>query len=138
MINFFRRIRKKLADDNQFLKYSRYAIGEIVLVVVGILIALQINNWNENRKREKLKALYKISLINDLSLDILKLNELITKNYSELATLNNQKNRFLGEDSPIDTLIKIARTEFDPELKKVALSTFLLGFLFYIGYNYFL
>ena len=50
MINFFRKIRKKLADDNQFLKYSRYAIGEIVLVVVGILIALQINNWNEERK----------------------------------------------------------------------------------------
>ena len=50
MINFFRRIRKQLADNNHFFKYSRYAIGEIVLVVVGILIALQINNWNEDRK----------------------------------------------------------------------------------------
>ena len=50
MINFFRRIRKKLADDNKPLKYTRYAIGEIVLVVIGILIALSINNWNENRK----------------------------------------------------------------------------------------
>ena len=50
MIGFFRRIRKKLADDNQFLKYSRYAIGEIVLVVIGILIALSINNWNEQKK----------------------------------------------------------------------------------------
>mgnify|MGYP001828343958 FL=1 len=49
MINFFRKIRKQLADDNQFFKYSRYAIGEIVLVVVGILIALQINNWNESQ-----------------------------------------------------------------------------------------
>ena len=38
-----------MAKDNQFLKYSRYAIGEIVLVVIGILIALQINNWNEER-----------------------------------------------------------------------------------------
>ena len=56
MINFFRKIRKKLADDNKPLKYMRYAIGEIVLVVIGILIALQINNWNESRKintREK-------------------------------------------------------------------------------------
>ena len=52
MINFFRKIRHKLADNNQFLKYSRYAIGEIVLVVVGILIAVQINNWNEARKAE--------------------------------------------------------------------------------------
>jgi hypothetical protein len=44
MIPFFRKTRKKLADDNKFFKYSRYAIGEIVLVVIGILIALQINN----------------------------------------------------------------------------------------------
>ena len=50
MINFFRKTRKKLADDNKPLKYLRYAIGEIVLVVIGILIALQINNWNEGRK----------------------------------------------------------------------------------------
>jgi len=49
MINFFRKIRKKLADDNKPLKYMRYAIGEIVLVVIGILIALSINNWNESR-----------------------------------------------------------------------------------------
>ena len=54
MLPFFRKIRYRLAKDNQFFKYSRYAIGEIVLVVVGILIALYINNWNEERKqREK-------------------------------------------------------------------------------------
>ncbi len=39
-----------MADDNKPLKYMRYAIGEIILVVIGILIALQINNWNEDRK----------------------------------------------------------------------------------------
>ena len=49
MINFFRKKRQKMADENQLLKYTRYAIGEIVLVVIGILIALQINNWNEGR-----------------------------------------------------------------------------------------
>ena len=50
MIGFFRKIRKQLADDNKPLKYMRYAIGEIVLVVIGILIALQVNNWNEHQK----------------------------------------------------------------------------------------
>ena len=50
MIGFFRKIRKQLADDNKPLKYMRYAIGEIVLVVIGILIALQVNNWNEDYK----------------------------------------------------------------------------------------
>ncbi len=50
MIGFFRRIRKKLADDNKPMKYMRYAIGEVLLVMVGILLALQVNNWNEQRK----------------------------------------------------------------------------------------
>ena len=49
MLNFFRRIRRNLANQNKFVQYSRYAIGEIVLVVIGILIALQINNWNQER-----------------------------------------------------------------------------------------
>ena len=49
MIGFFRRIRKKLADGNKPVKYFRYAIGEIVLVVIGILIAVSINNWNSQR-----------------------------------------------------------------------------------------
>ena len=53
MSNPLRKIRKKLADDDKPLKYVRYAIGEIVLVVLGILIALQINNWNEDRKAQK-------------------------------------------------------------------------------------
>ena len=53
MINFFRKKRKTLADENKSLKYVRYAIGEIVLVVIGILIALSINNWNDHRKNKK-------------------------------------------------------------------------------------
>jgi len=50
MINFFRKIRKNLLTQNKVSKYLLYAIGEIVLVVVGILIALSINNWNESKK----------------------------------------------------------------------------------------
>ena len=52
MIKFFRKIRQKLLAENKFNKYLLYAIGEIVLVVIGILIALQINNWNEKRVQE--------------------------------------------------------------------------------------
>ena len=40
MLNFFRKIRRNLANENQFVKYSRYAVGEIILVMVGILLAL--------------------------------------------------------------------------------------------------
>ena len=53
MIKFFRKIRYDLMEKNKTSKYLKYAIGEIVLVVVGILIALQINNWNEDRTARK-------------------------------------------------------------------------------------
>jgi len=58
MIKFFRHIRQNLIMENKTGKYLKYAIGEIVLVMIGILLALQVNNWNENRK----------SLIKELSL----------------------------------------------------------------------
>ncbi|GLU44435.1 DUF6090 family protein [Allomuricauda sp. NBRC 101325] len=57
MIRFFRNIRKQLFSENKFSKYLLYALGEIILVVVGILIALQLNNWSQqkqDRHREQL------------------------------------------------------------------------------------
>ena len=54
MIKFFRHIRKSLLEENKTLKYFKYAIGEIVLVVIGILIALTINNYSE-KKKERIK-----------------------------------------------------------------------------------
>lgn len=70
MIPFFRRIRKKMADDNRPVKYARYAIGEILLVVVGILIALQVNTWNEERKQRQVELKYFSNLKNDLLADL--------------------------------------------------------------------
>jgi len=69
MIKFFRKIRQNLLTENKFSKYFFYAIGEIVLVVIGILIALSINNWNETQK-EKVKLnnvleIVKLDLIKD-------------------------------------------------------------------------
>ena len=70
MIPFFRKIRKKMADDNRPLQYARYAIGEIVLVVVGILIALQINTWNEERKNKSLEYLILTELKKNIDFDL--------------------------------------------------------------------
>jgi len=64
-----------MADDNKPLKYMRYAIGEILLVVVGILIALYINNWNEERQEKRLVQSYAKSLISDLEGDILTIED---------------------------------------------------------------
>jgi hypothetical protein len=59
-----------LLKENQFSRYFLYALGEILLVVIGILIALQINNWNENQKNHKLEINYINGLISDLDFDI--------------------------------------------------------------------
>ncbi|MCA0154420.1 DUF6090 family protein [Winogradskyella vincentii] len=59
MIKFFRHIRRSLIQENKMGKYFKYAIGEILLVVIGILIALQINNWNESQKEsEELRNIF--------------------------------------------------------------------------------
>ena len=66
MIKFFRNIRKNLVNEGKTSKYLKYALGEIVLVIIGILMALQINNWNENRKEQKLE----LYLLNQIKTDI--------------------------------------------------------------------
>ncbi|MFC7357687.1 DUF6090 family protein [Jejudonia soesokkakensis] len=73
MIKFFRKIRQRLISENKFSKYLLYAIGEILLVVIGILIALQINNWNENRKSN----LQERNALNNIHRDFLKNKELL-------------------------------------------------------------
>jgi hypothetical protein len=98
MIKFFRKIRQKTLAENKFGKYLTYAIGEIILVVIGILIALSINNWNENKKSEnQLNNIYnevESNLKSDLSNidDVIKqyeqlelrLKKMITKEYSNI------------------------------------------------------
>lgn len=73
MIKFFRNIRKKLLVEGKTTNYLKYAIGEIVLVVIGILIALQVNDWNENRKLkiEEKNTLKKLQKESEMIVDYL-------------------------------------------------------------------
>jgi len=101
MIGFFRKIRKQLADDNKPFKYMRYAIGEIVLVVIGILIALSINNWNQDHINKKAEKYYlnqmKIDLsadslsLSNVSLDLKKRQPVIQNFLKELHKKNNKE-----------------------------------------------
>ena len=73
MIKLFRNVRQNLLAEGKTIKYFKYAIGEIVLVVIGILIALQINNWNENRKAKSVEDNFFRNVRLDLEKDELKL-----------------------------------------------------------------
>jgi hypothetical protein len=77
MINFLRRIRRDMIKENKTSIYLIYAVGEVVLVVFGILIALQINNWNENQKTKKLELVFLENLQIDLEVDISNFNRRI-------------------------------------------------------------
>ena len=66
MINIFRKLRRRLLAEHKFTRYLLYAIGEIVLVVIGILIALQINNWNQGRLNAAKEDAYLENLERDL------------------------------------------------------------------------
>lgn len=109
MINFFRKIRQNMINENKVSKYILYAIGEIVLVVVGILIALQINNWNTKRieKREEISSYKNIKRqINDdknVISGIIDYNNLYYKQYKYANQVIEQ-----NDQSKIDTLGKIA------------------------------
>jgi len=84
MIRFFRMIRKKLIEQENIRKYLLYAIGEILLVVIGILIALQINNWNEAKRMDRLVSQALSEIREDLVQDTLTLQSRITLHRAEM------------------------------------------------------
>jgi len=94
MIKFFRKIRYDLIEKNKIVKYLKYAIGEIVLVVIGILIALQLNNWNAQQKQIILEKEYYCRLLEDAMLDKEQINILLELAKDRL-TASNQATRLL-------------------------------------------
>ena len=127
MIKFFRHIRRSLINQNQMGKYFKYAIGEILLVVIGILIALQINNWNEQRKAEKLGQDYLKGIKGDLIKDF-ELLDSILKGYSNDISLINS----------IDNEFKKPIYEINPRYKQVLIvpDTSRTKYLFYRGISF--
>mgnify|MGYP000005817841 CR=1 FL=1 len=105
MIKFFRKIRQNLLSEGKTGKYFKYAVGEIILVVIGILIALQINNWNEQRKaRIYEKELYSRIIMN-LQLDEKRINHYL-KYYKDEQSMHyniyQDTQGLLNNDSIID------------------------------------
>jgi hypothetical protein len=98
MIKLFRNIRKNLLNEGKTTKYFKYAIGEIVLVVIGILIALQINNWNEGRKESNLELETLSGLYNDIANNKIKIDKMISSD-SIIITGNQHILSLLQDDN---------------------------------------
>ncbi|MDF0717405.1 DUF6090 family protein [Muricauda sp. 334s03] len=86
MIKLFRNIRKKLLSEGKTANYLKYAIGEIVLVVIGILIALQINNWNEHRKELQKESVIVKELYKELQQNL----KATTKHRQQIEEINQE------------------------------------------------
>ena len=78
MIKIFRKIRQKLLSENKFSKYLLYAMGEIILVVIGILIALQLNTLNQNRQDRIQEQQILVQLLNEYENNLVQLNQKIS------------------------------------------------------------
>ena len=90
MIKFFRKIRQQLLSENKFSKYLLYAIGEIFLVVIGILIALQISNLNQEKKDRD----YEIKMLSEIEKGLRLDQSNLQENFDSYTTLNNTVEHF--------------------------------------------
>ncbi|OZV67994.1 DUF6090 family protein [Winogradskyella aurantia] len=99
MIKLFRKTRQNMIKDNKVIKYLLYAIGEIILVVIGILIALSINNSNELKKTRDAEKVYLKEIKSDLIQDTLLLSQVIKDHKWRIAQL-------MSQDSTIDFIFE--------------------------------
>ena len=120
MIKFFRKIRHKLLSENKFSKYLVYAIGEIVLVVIGILIALQVNNWNEERK-SKIKT---NNISHDINTEFSKNRMVLKERINDLGKANNY----------VKAVLSFMNKE-SAEIQKVNIDSIIRRSLHYGNYN---
>ncbi|WP_296378144.1 DUF6090 family protein [Winogradskyella sp.] len=134
MIKFFRKIRQNLLSEGKTGKYFKYAIGEIILVVIGILIALQINNWNQDKKTEKQEEQIYKELKSDLIQTKIEISKTISqhnktlKSTQQLITeISNKKEysdsiyRFFGDSGGEFKIIP--KTSAFENLKNIGLNT---------------
>jgi hypothetical protein len=120
MIKYFRKIRQNLLTENKFGKYLTYAIGEIILVVIGILIALSINNWNENNKLEK-----------ETNKVLLQMRDEFSRNQNELK-IKIEQHKFVKES--VDELSELVRPN-PKEIEKSKLDSLMFSMIYIPAFN---
>jgi len=126
MIKFFRRIRQKLLEENRFSKYLLYALGEIILVMIGILLALQVNNWNEGKKAKANEIKLLQELRKDVAFSVSELDTVVIYNQKTLDYLKKIQ-KHLDDDLPYSQVLDTAFSYLDifyvPYLPKTTYET---------------
>lgn len=128
MSKISRKIRLLGISNRESVNYLKLAFLEFFLLIIGILIALQVNNWNEQRKKENLKQTYVSALITDLEEDIRNIQEAMTLFESQIDDMNTMRERLISEYATADTLLAISVNEAEfgmPPFVTYNLNTFL-------------
>lgn len=127
MIKFFRKIRQQLLTENKISKYLVYASGEIFLVMVGIILALQVNTWNENRKESNTELDILTGIKNDLNDDIIGLTSRVSYDSLIVARteqlLDIMQNDTTEYDTTMDKLFGLTDTYVIFHPKKLSYNT---------------
>ncbi|MFT4661372.1 MAG: hypothetical protein ACJA1H_001260 [Glaciecola sp.] len=130
MIKFFRKIRYDLMGENKTGKYLKYAFGEIILVVIGILIALSINNWSENQKTRVEESILLKALEQDFIENKQRLNKTIRSQekmlyYSNsfIKLISSNSSRKISQDSIIKLKVYGANSWYRAELVNSSFKT---------------
>ncbi len=108
MIKFFRKIRQKLLSQHKVTQYAAYALGEIFLVVIGILIALQVNTWNEDRVQRSREVKYLKNIRLDLEKDLASLDYQIANRKEKYAAIQKLLRQVDGK--PVADLDELSRS----------------------------
>lgn len=109
MFTLFRRLRRNLLSTDRYAKYLLYALGEILLVVIGILLALQINNWNEERVLKKKERLYLKEIRQNLIDDLGDTRYILQFNKHKDSVIENCLQNILNTESNREAMIGISR-----------------------------
>lgn len=104
MLKLFRKIRQQFLEKGQTKNYLLYAIGEIFLVVIGILIALQINNWNQDKQDRENEAYVLTEIVNNLKEDAAQINDILQARQQAKKSINRMLRHLREPIVPADTM----------------------------------
>jgi hypothetical protein len=110
-------------SENKMGKYLKYAFGEIILVVIGILIALQINDWNQTKKDQKLEAQYYCRLLEDVNQDLINYRDYLALLNERIEVNNTAIQRLQNDAMPLDSISPLILKSIKYSIRNITATT---------------